>query len=226
MKFIKNSGMKIIRSVLFTFAIICSTQFVNAQNSAPYLFSIEMDYAPASSGFGMALVPNFGIGFKHMWLSAGPLFGLESGYYDEKIHKVSKSDLYYGISGDKIDAYKFSQLVSGYQFGAKAFINFLLIFGQNYNNRIEDYLIFSFGLRYAFHPATVGDYLVTSSDGKYIYSEFVEVTLADAYTSLAPEIAINYDRYGIFYAYQKLSNGDPLHTFGIRFNALGSRFRN
>lgn len=219
---------KIILASLFsiTFGHFATmAQYSSLKHNLPYIMSLEFEYASPTQGISMSVIPGFSIKeINNIWLSVGPHFGIESGFLDDNVkERVSQSVLQDGMRGDVIDSYSFSDYQSGFQYGGKAFLNFLIVtdydidYSKGHKNA-DDWFVISIGARYTFHPETVVEYMVSNHDNAYRYVDWVPVKKLDAYAAFAPEFSINYGMYGLLYAYQKQSNGLPLHTFGIRIN--------
>lgn len=211
---------------LFFFTIIF--YFLTPQNSfsqVPYVTSLGIETTFGTRSYSVDVLPHFGVGLNdYFWLSAGLHFGSECGYYNKTDNEArATSRIKREMTGDEIkeiDLNRNSEL----QYGAKMFINFIP------NKSQSEALVLSIGGRYTYHPETMVSYRVKSTDGSNYYYDNIDLDIADSFWAFAPEIGINQNMWGLFYAYQKLpkdivSNkigvnveGKILHTLGVRIN--------
>lgn len=84
----------------------------------------------------------------------------------------------------------------------------------------EDWMDLTVGVRYDIHPATIGEYSVTSNDGSYSYYDIVEYELHEAYSNFSPEVSLNYGMFGVSYAYQKHPTENVFHTIWIKIQHI------
>ena len=195
-----------------------------------YMASIDFEFSTPTNGYGGGITPSFSFDDQDkLWFSIGAFGGFEDGYYEDGLYREpSTRTLSSDARGDVITNTQYSGLKSAVYYGGKFLLNYTLILdsktskkGSRRVKNITDYMIITFGFRYTMHPATIGEYSVTSNDGNYQYYDTVEYEFHKAYSNFSPEIQINRGMFGVYYAYQKHPTDNEFHTIGLRINMYG-----